>query len=159
MIFVTIGTHSQSFNRLLEEIDRLIGEKMIKEKIFVEIGNSNYKPKNYKYTKLLPFERYQNMMAKSDIVIAHGGLGSIMDALKNNKKLIIVPRRKKFDEHVDDHQMQIAGVMEKSGRAIAVYDIKYLEMAIKKVKKLKTKRKQRKYGIIEKIQSFIEQNS
>ena len=47
MIFVTLGSQKFQFNRLLIEIDRLIEEGKITEKVFAQTGYSDYKPKNY----------------------------------------------------------------------------------------------------------------
>lgn len=155
MIFVTVGTHRQGFNRLLEEVDRLVGNKKIKERIFVEIGNSNYAPKNCKYTRFLPHKKYEKMMASADIIITHGGLGSVIDGLKNKKRLIVVPRLKRFYEHVDDHQLQLARVLEKKRNAIVLYEIKNLFKALQKAKKFKVGKKKEKSKIIDIIQSFL----
>jgi len=157
MIFVTVGTHTKGFERLLKEIDRLVGENEIEDEFFVETGESKYKPENYNYTNLLPFEKYKEMISKADIVISHGGLGSVIDVLKKNKKLIVVPRKREFDEHVDDHQLQIASVLEKNNRAIAVYDMKDLGLAIKRAKKTKKLKKNlsQENKIVELIGDFI----
>ena len=47
------------------------------------------------------------IMDKCDKVITHGGTGAIISAVKKGKKVIAIPRLSKFDEHVDDHQLQI----------------------------------------------------
>jgi UDP-N-acetylglucosamine transferase subunit ALG13 len=155
MIFVTVGTHTQGFDRLLKEIDRLVENKRINENIFVEISNSNYLPKNYNYTRLLPHKRYKEMIKKADIVITHAGLGSVIDALSNNKPLIVVPRLKKFEEHVDDHQLELGKILEREKKAVVVYKIDSLDEAIRKVRKLKTQKNTEKKKLIETIESFL----
>lgn len=107
MIFVTVGSQKFQFNRLLIEIDRLVEEGKIKEDIFAQTGYSDYKPKNYKYKNFLDREEFEEIMSKCDKVITHGGTGAIIGAIKNKKKVIAIPRLKKFSEHVDNHQCQI----------------------------------------------------
>lgn len=160
MIFVTVGTHTKGFDRLFKEIDRLVSEGRIKDKFFVEVGKSDYRPENYDYTDLLPFEKYKEMISKADLVISHGGLGSVINVLEKNKKLVVVPRRQEFDEHVDNHQLQIAEVLERRNRAIAVYDIKNLDKAIKKAKKSKMINRNigRENKIVEVIENYIGRN-
>ena len=46
MIFITVGSQKFQFNRLLEQIDLLIENKIIKEEVFAQIGSSDYIPKN-----------------------------------------------------------------------------------------------------------------
>ncbi len=95
MIFVTLGTHEQPFDRLVEKIDQLAGKKIIREKVFIQIGTCyNYTPVNCEYRELLDFQDMESMIKKASIVISHGGLGSIFHSLMNNKVPIIVPRQK-----------------------------------------------------------------
>ena len=106
-IFITLGSQKFQFNRLLKEIDRLVENDTIKDEIFAQIGYSDYKPKNYNYKLFLDRNEFSEIMDKCDKVITHGGTGAIIGAIKNDKKVIAVPRLRKFGEHVDDHQLQI----------------------------------------------------
>ena len=112
MIFITVGSQKFQFNRLLKEVDRLVKEKKITEEVFAQIGYSDYKPKEYKYKEFLDRDEFSNIMSKCDKVITHGGTGAIIGAVKQEKKVIAVPRLKAFGEHVDDHQLQIISELE-----------------------------------------------
>lgn len=103
MIFVTLGSQKFQFNRLLQVVDNLETD----ERIFAQIGYSDYKPKNYEFKKFLDRDEFTNAMDLADIVITHGGTGAIINAVKKGKKVIAVPRLKKYGEHVDDHQIQL----------------------------------------------------
>ena len=107
MIFITVGTQKFQFNRLLKEIDKLIEEKKIFEEVFAQIGYSTYKPKNYAFKEFINSEEYASILKKADIVITHGGTGTIIKSINLRKKIIAVPRLKDFGEHVDNHQIQI----------------------------------------------------
>ncbi len=107
MIFVTLGSQRFQFNRLLIEIDRLIELGLIKEEIFAQIGYSDYIPKNYRYKKFLNRDEFKNAIEISTKVITHGGTGAIIGALKEGKPVIAVPRVQEFNEHVDNHQIEI----------------------------------------------------
>jgi UDP-N-acetylglucosamine transferase subunit ALG13 len=134
-IFVTVGTLSTGFDRLLKEIDMLIEKRVIREKVIAQIGSSKYTPKNYEWFRLASKEVFGDTMKESKIVITHGGVGSITNALKFNKRTIVVPRRKKFGEIVNDHQLEITRELERQGKIIAVYDIRDLEKALKLAEK------------------------
>ena len=56
MIFVTVGTHEQQFNRLVKKIDELKRENVIQEEVFIQIGFSDYEPKYCEWKKLIPYE-------------------------------------------------------------------------------------------------------
>lgn len=107
MIFITLGSQKFQFNRLLNYIDKLIDERVIQEEVFAQKGASNYSPKNFESRDFLKRIEFQDRMIEADIVVTHGGTGAIITALKSNKKVIAVPRLSKFDEHVDNHQIQI----------------------------------------------------
>lgn len=131
MIFVTVGTHEQPFNRLLEEIDKLIGEGIIKEEVFAQIGYSTYTPKHYKYSKFLDYGVMQDYFKNADIVITHGGPSSFMEAIKFKKVPIVVPRQEKFGEHVNDHQLTFSKELEKRKFPIVVVkDVSQLRNSI-----------------------------
>ena len=107
MIFVTLGSQKFQFNRLLIAIDELIERKVINEEVYAQTGYSDYKPKFYKYKYFMDRDEFADYETKANIVITHGGTGAIIGAVKKGKKVIAVPRLKKYGEHVDDHQVQI----------------------------------------------------
>ncbi|SDQ28075.1 UDP-N-acetylglucosamine transferase subunit ALG13 [Streptococcus equinus] len=108
MIFVTVGTHEQPFNRLIKEVDRLVETGFIKDEVFIQTGYSTYEPKFCKWSNLISFDKMNELMQTSDIIITHGGPATFMSAIANGKKPIVVPRQEKYDEHVNDHQVDFA---------------------------------------------------
>lgn len=108
MIFVTVGTQKFQFNRMLVEIDELVEKGIIKDKIYAQIGYSDYRPKNFEYIEFIDKDKFESMIEESDIILTHSGVGTIISGLKKEKKIIVYPRRAKYKEHVDDHQLQIA---------------------------------------------------
>ena len=157
MIFVTLGSQKFQFNRLLKEIDRLIEEGSIEDEVFAQIGYSDYIPKNYEYNNFLDREAFNNVMSKCNKVITHGGTGAIVGALKKDKQVIAVPRLKKFEEHVDDHQLQIIEQFEKMNMILSAKDIAELKGCLEDRDDLVL----RKYisntvNIIESLEEYIE---
>lgn len=108
MIFVTVGTQKFPFDRLFIELDRLLSEGAIKEEIIAQIGYTNYKPKHFKTFQFLTEIEIENYMNAASKIITHAGTSSIITCMKKQKKTIVIPRLSKFNEHVDDHQMEIA---------------------------------------------------
>ena len=126
MIFVTVGTHEQQFNRLIKEIDILKEKGIIEEEVFIQSGYSDYKPKFCEFNAMISSEDMDKYAQMARIVITHGGPGSIMLPLKYNKIPIVVPRKYEFAEHVDNHQVEFANFLERDRRILAVYDINEL---------------------------------
>lgn len=106
MIFVTVGTHEQQFNRLISEIDRLKGERAFDDEVIIQKGFSTYEPRNCRIFELLSYEEMQSYQKEARIIITHGGPASFIYPLTIGKMPIVVPRQKKFDEHVNDHQLE-----------------------------------------------------
>lgn len=130
MIFVAVGTQKFQLNRLLKEIDNLIEKGVIKEDVFAQIGESDYFPQRYDYEKFINKEQFEEKISGCDILITHGGVGTIVAGLRNNKKVIVFPRLKKYEEHVDDHQMEIAEAFSQKNYVIKCEEAQELEDAI-----------------------------
>lgn len=132
MIFVTVGTHEQPFNRLVQEIDNLKRDGVITEDVIIQTGYSTYEPKYCKWDKLIPYKQMIKNVEDARIVITHGGPASFIMPLQIGKTPIVVPRQKKFDEHVNDHQVEFArNVAQRMGTIIPVEDINELGGTIK----------------------------
>ncbi|WP_394916328.1 PssE/Cps14G family polysaccharide biosynthesis glycosyltransferase [uncultured Robinsoniella sp.] len=123
MIFLTLGSQMFQFNRVLKEIDDLIEKKIIDEEVVAQIGYSDYEPRNYQYKKFFDREEFSVIMDQCTIVITHGGTGAIISAVKKNKKVIAVPRLKKYGEHVDDHQLQLLHQFSEMNLIHPCYDL------------------------------------
>lgn len=127
MIFVTVGTHEQPFNRLVECIDSLKKNGIIQEDVIIQTGYSTYEPKYCTWQKLYPYQDMIKLVDKARIVITHGGPSSFIMPLQVGKTPIVVPRRHEFDEHVNDHQVSFAkAVAERMGTIIVVEDMRKL---------------------------------
>ena len=57
MIFVTVGTHEQPFNRLIQKIDELKKDGTIQDDVIIQTGFSTYEPKYCKWSKLIPYQQ------------------------------------------------------------------------------------------------------
>ena len=140
MILVTLGTQDKNFVRLLEKIDQLINNGLIKEKVIVQAGFTKYNSENMEIFDLIPQDEFNDLMDKADIIITHGGVGNIISALEKNKKVIAVPRLAKYGEHINDHQTQIIAKFNALGYIIGLQDVDELDDAVKQIKKFKPKK-------------------
>ena len=154
MIFITVGNHNEGFERLLKKADELAKDKVI-EDVFIQTGYSDYQPRYCSHAPFVEFSEFQDLIKKSHIVITHGGSGTILDAILNNKQIIVVPRLKKFKEHTNDHQLQLTTALEKEGKITAVYDIQDLATAIKKAVGCNFNRPDKEPKIIELIEEYL----
>ncbi len=139
MILVTLGTQDKSFERLLKAIDKEIDKGNIKDKVLVQAGYTKYKSKNMEIFKSVSNDRLEELMDEASLIITHGGVGSILTALKHNKKVIAAPRLSKYNEHTNDHQKQIIEEFGRLGYIIPLKDLTKLDKMLIKSKTFKPK--------------------
>ncbi|MDO5557049.1 MAG: PssE/Cps14G family polysaccharide biosynthesis glycosyltransferase [Clostridia bacterium] len=137
MIFVILGTQDKPFFRLVKEIEKQVIEKKINEEVVVQAGITEYKSKYIKMANFMPMDEFEKNINDARIIITHAGVGSIITALKANKKIIAVPRLKKYGEHVNDHQLQIANTFENAGYLLVVNDTDNFENVLKRIEDFK----------------------
>lgn len=159
MILVTLGTQDKNFNRLLEAIQREIDNGNIKDKVVVQAGTTKFESKDMEIFDLIDRDKFNELMSNCDLLITHGGVGSILTGLKNNKKVIACPRLAKYNEHMNDHQKQIIERFSEAGYILGIEDLDKLDEVLKKVKTFKPK----KYisntdKMIKVIKDFIDKN-
>lgn len=154
MIFLTIGGSDYGFARLVKKGDEL-GNKL-NEKLIMQIGTTEYKPKNAQFFRFKPRDEIGRYYSNARLIIGHAGMGTILSACKHKKPLIIVPRRKKYNEIIDDHQFEIAKKLEKEGIASVVYDEKNLHSAITNLNKSDIKHLDVKNPLTKNLKKYLE---
>jgi len=153
-IFATVGTHPQSFDRLFRELN-VLKAKGLEDEIVAQIGNTEFKPTKFEFKEFMDEDEYRKHFSNADIIITHGGAGTIIKALKENKALIIVPRLVKFNEHTNDHQLDLAIALEKEGKALAVDRIEELKDAIKEARNFKQEANPTKDALVAELKRII----
>lgn len=133
MILVTLGTQDKSFVRLLEAIQKQIELGTIKDRVVVQAGCTKFNSKNMEIFDLIPMDDFDKLMSECDLLITHGGVGSIISGLNKNKKVIAAARLSKYKEHVNDHQLQIIDNFSKQGYIMKLEDFDDLGILLKKV--------------------------
>ena len=134
MILIKVGTQKSQFNRLLKYVDELVEKGVITEEVFAQTGASDYKPAHYAYKTFMPKPVMEEWNEKADIVITHGGTASIMESVRLGKKVIAVPRKAEFGEHIDDHQKEIVQQLSDGGIIEACMEVEDLPQALENVR-------------------------
>ncbi|PJJ29888.1 glycosyltransferase [Lacrimispora celerecrescens] len=140
MIFVTVGTHEQQFNRLVEYMDKWAERH--DEKVIIQSGYSTYEPKIATWSKLFPYSKMVEMVEEARIVITHGGPSSFIMPLQIGKTPVVVPRKHSFNEHVNDHQVKFCKEVEsRMGTILVVEDVENLGTILENYDKIKNEGK------------------
>ena len=140
MILVVLGTQDKEFPRLLEAVDKEIEKGNIKEEVIVQAGQTKYESNNMKIFDLISAPEFDKLMDKADIVITHGGVGTILAGIKKGKKIIAAARLAKYKEHHNDHQKQIIKEFADKGYLLELKDFNKLDKMLEKVKTFKPKK-------------------
>lgn len=118
MILVLCGTQKQNFSRMIREVEGLADDY----EIIVQAGYSQYTSNKMEFFDFIDAEKIKKLYEKADYIMTHAGAGSMFQAIKSEKKTIAFPRLKKYDEHVDDHQLQLAAKLQEKGYLLTFND-------------------------------------
>ena len=141
MILVTLGTQDKQFYRILEALEDKLDKHLIDDEVVVQAGcSADFKSKYMKIFDLIPMDEFDEMIKKCDLLITHGGVGSIITGLKNNKKVIAAARLSKYNEHVNDHQLQIIDNFSKEGYILKLDNFDDIDKLIKESSRFKPKK-------------------
>lgn len=120
MIFVTVGTHEQPFDRLVRRVDEMKGQGLITEDVIIQTGFSTYEPQHCTWSKLIPHKELVEHVHNARIIVTHGGPASFIAPLQLGKIPIVVPRKHEFNEHVNNHQVDFARAVAQRRKNILV---------------------------------------
>ena len=126
MILVILGTQDKPFVRLLQAVETLVQQEVITDRIIVQAGMTKYSSELVEVFDLIPSDQFNNLINQADLIITHGGVGSIITALKNKKKVIAVARLKEYGEHTNNHQVQIIEKFVSEGYILGISDTSLL---------------------------------
>jgi UDP-N-acetylglucosamine transferase subunit ALG13 len=121
MIFLTVGTQFP-FDRLVKAVDDLFDRGLIHEQVVAQIGDGKYWPRHFEAVASLDKSAFDLNIRHASAIISHAGMGTITMALENSKPLLAMPRRKKYGEVVNDHQVVLAIKFEALGHILLARD-------------------------------------
>ena len=127
MIYATVGTLFLDFPRLVGKVDEIAARTG--ERTIVQTGLGTTLPEHAEHFDFKPRDAILALQLDARVIVCHGGIGSIIDALEVRRPLVIVPRLKKLDEHLTDHQLEVAEAVAKRGWGRVVNDIDELDDA------------------------------
>lgn len=155
MIFLTIGTHFQGFERLIKEMDKIAGK--IDEEVIAQIGPTKYHPKNMKFFTFVEGEKISKLYEDARVIVTHAGAGTILTAFLYSKPVIIVPRLKKYNEIIIDHQLELTEALKGYKNIIVVYNTQELEGALKRVENIDLEEIKQNKALINFLKEYIEE--
>ena len=130
LIFVTVGSWHRGFDRLVKAVDDLKKCGIITEEVNAQIGEGRYRPKNLKVADYYCHDSFIRTIEQARIVIAHAGMGAIIQTIKQGKPIIVLPRKAELGEANTDHQLDTAEALAKEGRVLVAYETEELPVKL-----------------------------
>lgn len=159
MIFLTVGTLFP-FDRLVMAVDKAVAEGLLEEDLVAQVGRGGARCRNIKCVEVLEKDEFDKYVNNASCLISHAGMGSITVALSHNKPLLVMPRRKKYGEVVNDHQMAIARKFEELGHLLAAYSIDELPEKMEQLRSFTPKRRKTQAELVaQRIVKFLNELS
>jgi len=127
MIFVTVGNDHHDFSRLVSKIEQLVNAR--KDLNFViQHGHTNIDTSlDAKCASFFSREQFQSYLKEAGLVISHAGAGTLLQLAQNRTVPLVVPRLHKYEEHLNDHQVDLATAFEGLGLCKVVLDVATLD--------------------------------
>lgn len=131
MVFVTVGTATQGFLRLLEAVDHFAGIGLFEgEMIFMQTGAARgFVPQHCEATAFVPRCEYERLVIEAGLIISHGGV-SLLEMIRHGKVPIVMPRRRRYGEHVNDHQLELVELLASQNRIVPAWEGNDLPTAV-----------------------------
>lgn len=140
MIFVTLGTQDKPFARLIKAVEKQVELGNITDEVIVQSGCTDYKSDKLKIINYMKIDEFNSYLKQADVIITHAGVGTIIQALENNKKIIAAARKEEFGEHVSNHQQQLLESFSNAGYILPLDDFDKLNEVLEKVKNFEPKK-------------------
>lgn len=125
MVYITFGTQNNDFTRCLKEVEKLINEGLITDKVVAQVVYTKYRPQGVECIDFVSETDYQKYIMEASVVISHAGSGALFSAIKTGKKTIAVARLAKYGEMANDHQTELVKKLANEGYILdGTYDMK-----------------------------------
>jgi len=156
LILLTIGSWHRGFDRLVKAVDDLKKTGLISDEVLAQIGDGNYIPTYLNSIDYYSPDEFVNLIHQSRVVIGHAGMGTIIEATKQKKPVIVVPRIAKLGEANTDHQFNTAKQLEAEGKILVAYDVSELPLKLKEATAFVPTVSESCQEILQAVQKFIE---
>ncbi len=137
MVFVTVGNATQGFRRLLDAVDDLADRGIFEnEPVTIQSGhNDDFDSRCCEVRQFISMDEFDRLMESASLIICHGGCTQLQ-AIRLGKIPVVMPRREKYDEHVNDHQVQLVQALAAENRIVPAYEPDDLSAAIVEARRL-----------------------
>ena len=132
MTFVTVGNATDGFRRLLDAVEALAAEGALPRPIIIQAGNNpGFVSRHGQARAFMSMEEFEDHVRQARLVISHAGAGTVLHALALGKVPVVMPRRLRYAECVDDHQVELVECLAAAGRVVPAWEPADLRQAVR----------------------------
>ena len=137
MVFVTVGNANQQFRRLLDAVNQVAeAGAFLSENVLIQAGhNAEFQSGCCEVQQFIPMDEFERLMESASLIICHGGCTQL-NAVRLGKVPVVMPRREKYREHVNDHQLQLVRALAAEKKIVPAYEPEDLLTAIAEARRL-----------------------
>jgi exopolysaccharide biosynthesis glucuronosyltransferase PssE len=157
LIFLTVGSWYRGFDRLVTAVDSLKETGEIAEEVVAQIGPGKYRPKHFSPMDFCSPDEFNRIVGDARLVIGHAGLGTIAVAIRQQKPIIVVPRKPSLGEISDDHQFLTAEQLEAEGKILVAREVGDLPARLQEAKSFVPVASTGSQDICRAVEAFIEE--
>jgi UDP-N-acetylglucosamine transferase subunit ALG13 len=123
LVFVTVGTATQGFPRLLRAVDEHAGAGLFgEEPVLMQVGSTrDFIPRHAEWRPFWPRPEFDRLVREASLIVMHGG-ATVLEVVRLGKVPVVMPRRKKYGEHVNDHQLELVELLAAEGRLVPAWE-------------------------------------
>lgn len=138
-VLISIGSmQGCKFTRLFKIIDELCDENILDgSQVIAQCGFDRYISKFYQTFDMIADDEFKKLIEQSDLIICHAGTGTVTSCLKMKKKVILFPRLVRYNEHYDDHQLDLCEIFVDAGYVMCAKNKEELKVCIKQINEFK----------------------
>lgn len=158
MILVTVGTHYQSFSRLVQKMDEVAAGTS--EEVIIQRGHTKFQPTHAITYDFVDAATYDRLLHQSRILVTHDGAGAMIAGINAGKPVIVVPRLQCYGELLYTNKVELAKKLASMGLLRVVYDVAEIPLVLKNIEQKTSDRKKwvsHKPELIEKLKGYLAQ--
>lgn len=126
--FVSVGNAKQPFTRLLDAVSQIAPR--LPQPVIVQHGYTQFSDSRCEMVPFIRMEEFREKIELAELLILHAGAGSIIHAIRAGKIPVVVPRQIEYGEHVNNHQVEFATELSRTGKILLVTGIENLEVRV-----------------------------
>ncbi|QIO24113.1 glycosyltransferase [Haloarcula sp. JP-L23] len=154
MMFATVGTRPDGFDRLIRQIDSIAVD--FDEPIRAQIGAGEYVPEDIDWFRFTSEEEIHELYRTATVVIAHAGAGTLLTALSYGKPIVVLPRREQHGDHNDDHQTELANALSERAEVFVVHETSELRRAMRDARSISVESGSENNSLVRFLNDYIE---